>query len=120
MYEAALLSTGASLTAAELLADGQADAAFNCSGGLHHAMRGRASGFCIFDDPVIAINLLLARGLRVAYVDIDAHHGDGVQVAFYDTDRVLTVSMHESGSYLFPGTGFVEEIGGGQGPRASP
>ncbi len=115
MYEAALLSTGASLTAAELLADGRADAAFNCSGGLHHAMRGRASGFCIFDDPVIAINALLGRGLRVAYVDIDAHHGDGVQAAFYDTDRVLTVSMHESGSYLFPGTGFVEEIGEGRG-----
>ena len=115
MYEAALWSTGASLTAAEMLVDGRADVAFNCSGGLHHAMPGRASGFCIFNDPAIAINLLLERGLRVAYVDIDAHHGDGVQLAFYDSDRVLTVSMHESGSYLFPGTGFVEEMGEGRG-----
>ena len=115
MFEAALWSTGASLTAAEMLADGRADVAFNCSGGLHHAMPGRASGFCIFNDPVIAINLLLERGLRVAYVDIDAHHGDGVQLAFYDSDRVLTVSMHESGAYLFPGTGFVEEMGEGRG-----
>ena len=115
MYEAALWSTGASLTAAEMLADGRADVAFNCSGGLHHAMSSRASGFCIFNDPVIAINVLLERGLRVAYVDIDAHHGDGVQSAFYDSDRVLTVSMHESGAYLFPGTGFVEEVGEGRG-----
>ena len=114
MYEAALWSTGASLTAAEMLADGRAEVAFNCSGGLHHAMPGRASGFCIFNDPVIAINLLLERGLRVAYVDIDAHHGDGVQLAFYDSDRVLTVSMHESGAYLFPGTGIVEEMGEAQ------
>ncbi|MDE2860844.1 MAG: acetoin utilization protein AcuC [Chloroflexota bacterium] len=115
MYEAALWSTGASLTGAEMLANGRVDVAFNCSGGLHHAMPGRASGFCIFNDPVIAINALLKRGMRVAYVDIDAHHGDGVQAAFYDSDRVLTVSLHESGSYLFPGTGFVDEMGEGSG-----
>ena len=115
MYEAALWSTGASVTAAEMLADGRVDVAFNCAGGLHHAMPGRASGFCIFNDPVIAINALLERGMRVAYVDIDAHHGDGVQAAFYDSNRVLTVSMHESGSYLFPGTGFVDEMGDGSG-----
>ena len=115
MYEAAVWSTGASLVGADLVATREADVAFNVSGGLHHAMPGRASGFCIFNDPVIAINSLLAMGVRVAYVDIDAHHGDGVQHAFYDTDAVLTISLHESGSFLFPGTGFVEEIGTGKG-----
>ena len=115
MYEAALLSTGASLVAAELVTSGQVEVAFNPAGGLHHAMPDRASGFCIFNDPVIAINAMLAQGLRVAYVDIDAHHGDGVQHAFYETDAVLTISLHESGQYLFPGTGFVSELGTGQG-----
>ena len=85
------------------------------SGGLHHAMPGNASGFCVFNDPVLAIIDLLGRGLRVAYVDIDCHHGDGVQHAFYDTDAVLTISVHESGAYLFPGTGFTEETGSGKG-----
>ncbi|MBI4310709.1 MAG: acetoin utilization protein AcuC [Chloroflexi bacterium] len=115
MYEAALLSTGASLAGAELLVTGKAAVAFSPAGGLHHAMPSNASGFCIFNDPVVAIYALLARGMKVAYVDIDAHHGDGVQCAFYDTDAVLTVSLHESGRYLFPGTGFVEEMGSGKG-----
>lgn len=115
MYEAALLSTGASLTAADLLLAGEVRVAFNSAGGLHHAMPGYASGFCVFNDPVIAIQRFVARGLRVAYVDIDAHHGDGVQHAFYETDAVITVSLHESGHYLFPGTGFVEELGSGRG-----
>ena len=115
MYEASTWSTGASLTAAEMLAEGRVEAAFNCSGGLHHAMPNRASGFCVFNDPVIAIKYLLERGLRVAYVDIDAHHGDGVQHAFYDSDRALTISLHQSGDYLFPGTGFVDEMGAGRG-----
>ena len=115
MYDAACLSTGASLVAAELVADGKVDAAFNISGGLHHAAAGHASGFCVFNDPAVAINYLLGRGMRVAYVDIDAHHGDGVQEAFYEDDRVLTISIHESGRYLFPGTGFVSEIGSGTG-----
>ena len=78
-------------------------------------MPGRASGFCIFNDPVIAIQRLLKEGLRVAYVDIDCHHGDGVQFAFYETDQVLTISLHESGQYLFPGTGSPEETGLGPG-----
>jgi acetoin utilization protein AcuC len=78
-------------------------------------MTGHASGFCVFNDPVIAINALLQRGLRVVYVDIDCHHGDGVQHAFYDTDHVLTISLHEAGTYLFPGTGFPNESGMGQG-----
>ncbi len=115
MYDAAALSTGASLAAAELVADGKADAAFSISGGLHHAAANHASGFCVFNDPALAIHYLLGRGLRVAYVDIDAHHGDGVQEAFFDDDRVLTISVHESGQYLFPGTGFVEELGTGRG-----
>jgi acetoin utilization protein AcuC len=115
MYQAALLSTGASLVAAELVASGQVEVAFNISGGLHHAAAGHASGFCIFNDPVVAINYLLTRGNRVAYVDIDAHHGDGVQDAFYADDRVLTISLHESGRFLFPGTGFTSEIGAGLG-----
>ena len=115
MYDAALLSTGASLVAAELLMNRQVDVAFNISGGLHHAAAGHASGFCIFNDPVIAIKYFLAAGRRVAYVDIDAHHGDGVQEAFFDDDRVLTVSMHESGRFLFPGTGFTGETGAGAG-----
>ncbi len=115
MYDAALLSTGASLVAAELVASQQVDVAFNISGGLHHAAAGHASGFCIFNDPVIAIKYFLEQGKRVAYVDIDAHHGDGVQEAFFDDNRVLTISLHESGRFLFPGTGFTSESGSGEG-----
>lgn len=115
MYESSILAVGGSLKAAELVFKGEVDVAFNCAGGLHHAAADHASGFCIFNDAVIAINYLLAKGLRVAYVDIDAHHADGVQRAFYTTDRVLTVSLHESGRYLFPGTGDVSEIGAGSG-----
>ena len=115
MYDAAALSTGASIVAAELVASKQVDVAFNISGGLHHAAAGRASGFCVFNDPAVAIKYLLGQGLRVAYLDIDAHHGDGVQEAFFDDDRVLTISIHESGQYLFPGTGFVPEVGVGRG-----
>jgi len=115
MYEAALLSTGSSVQAAELVADGTARAAFAPAGGLHHAAAGHASGFCIFNDPVVAINVLRRRGLRVAYVDIDAHHGDGVQAAFYSDDDVMTISMHEGPRWLFPGTGDVRELGAGAG-----
>jgi len=115
MHEASLLTTGASLTAMEEVMRGDARVAVNYSGGLHHAMRGHASGFCIYNDPAIVCGLLADRGLRVAYVDIDAHHGDGVQAAFYDTDRVLTLSLHEDGRTLFPGTGSAEERGTGTG-----
>ena len=115
MYEAAALSTGASMVAAEVLEGKRAGAAFNISGGLHHAASGNAAGFCVFNDPAVAINYLLSKGLRVAYVDIDVHHGDGVQAAFYGCDRVLTISVHESGAFLFPGTGAVEETGSGAG-----
>ena len=85
------------------------------SGGLRrHARASNDSGFCSVTDPAVAIKYLLGLGLRVAYVDIDAHHGDGVQNAFLDDKRVLTISIHESGRYLFPGTGFVNESGSGQ------
>lgn len=115
MYEASLLYTGASLLAADLVVGGQFGCAFSIAGGLHHAHAGAASGFCVFNDPVIVIKRLLQSVDRVAYIDIDAHHGDGVQEAFYGTDRVLTVSFHETGQYLFPGTGFTHEIGQGHG-----
>ena len=115
MYDAAMLSTGGSMRCVELLLDEGHDVAFNVSGGLHHAMPGYAYGFCVFNDPVLAINEMLRRGLRVAYVDIDCHHGDGVQHAFYDTDRVLTISLHETGQFLFPGTGYAQETGTGRG-----
>ncbi len=111
MYEAAALSTGASLLAAELINSRSVDIAFNISGGLHHAMRSSASGFCIFNDPAIAIKYLLDQGKKVAYIDVDAHHGDGVQQAFYNNNNVLTISIHESGQYLFPGTGSSNETG---------
>lgn len=115
MWEASLLYTGASITAAELVLAGEATAAFNISGGLHHAMYSSASGFCVINDCVAAIHRLLEGVEKVAYVDIDAHHGDGVQAAFYSSPRVLTVSIHESGRYLFPGSGFPEEVGEGEG-----
>jgi len=115
VYAGSMLSTGASLQAAELVTSGKTEAAFNIAGGLHHAMPGRASGFCYINDPAVAINYLVGKGLRVAYIDIDAHHGDGVQKIFYETDRVLTISLHEDGHYLFPGTGPPEESGSGGG-----
>ena len=115
MYDAASLSAGATLVAAEMVAERRADVAFSISGGLHHAAPTHASGFCIFNDPAIAIRYFLDRGMRVAYVDVDAHHGDGVQDIFYRDARVLTISIHESGQYLFPGTGFVTESGAGDG-----
>ncbi|HEU0130616.1 MAG TPA: acetoin utilization protein AcuC [Mycobacteriales bacterium] len=120
MHEAAALVTGASVEAAAAVWEGRAQHAVNIAGGLHHAMRDRASGFCVYDDPAVAIAWLLQAGAtRVAYVDVDVHHGDGVQAAFYDDPRVLTVSLHESGSYLFPGTGFPGETGTGDGTGTS-
>jgi acetoin utilization protein AcuC len=114
MHEAGALVAGASIAAAEEVLAGRVDHAFNAAGGLHHAMPSRASGFCVYDDPAIAIAWLLAQGVeRVAYVDVDVHHGDGPQFVFYADPRVLTISLHESGEYLFPGTGFVDERGSG-------
>jgi acetoin utilization protein AcuC len=115
MFEWSRLVAGASLKAAYLVDSGEAAIAFNISGGLHHAHASQASGFCYINDPVLAIKSLVNRGRRVAYIDIDAHHGDGVQEAFYSTDKVLTISLHETGRMLFPGSGFEHEIGAGAG-----
>jgi len=115
LWEWSLLATGASIQSAQVVAEKEADIAFNIAGGLHHAFEARASGFCYVNDPVIVILWLLDRGKRVAYIDIDAHHGDGVQRAFYKTNRVMTISFHENGSFLFPGSGFEHEMGEGEG-----
>ena len=112
VWDVARLIAGGSRLAAQIVGRGEADRAFHFAGGLHHAMHNRASGFCYVNDAVLAILELRSRGLRVAYVDIDAHHGDGVQAAFYDDPDVLTISTHERGERLFPGTGFVREAGG--------
>lgn len=117
MHESAALVTGASIAAVRAVVDGSAGRAFGIAGGLHHAHRDRAAGFCVYNDPAVAIAWALDRlpSARIAYIDIDAHHGDGVQEAFYDDPRVLTVSIHESGRSLYPGTGFPRERGAGAG-----
>jgi acetoin utilization protein AcuC len=115
VYDWSRYSAGASIQAAEIVSGGDADVAFNIAGGLHHAMPDRASGFCYINDAVLAVKRLTALGRRVAYVDVDAHHGDGVEFAFRDVDDVLTVSLHEGGQWLFPGTGFSNETGIGRG-----
>jgi acetoin utilization protein AcuC len=113
MHEASALVVGATVAAARAVWTGAADHAVSVAGGLHHAMPDLASGFCVYNDPAIAIRWLLEEGAtRVAYVDIDVHHGDGVERVFWDDPRVLTISVHESGRYLFPGTGFPEDRGG--------
>ena len=113
MHEAAARLAGGSLLAAQRVLEGSAVHAVNFGGGMHHAARERASGFCIYNDAAIAVQKLLDGGVRkVAYVDVDAHHGDGTQNIFWDDPRVLTVSLHETGLTLFPGTGFANEIGG--------
>jgi acetoin utilization protein AcuC len=113
MHEAARHVVGASLEAARLVWTGEVAHAANIAGGLHHAMPGRASGFCVYNDVAVAIKWLLAQGAeRVAYVDVDVHHGDGVEQVFWDDPRVLTISVHETGQMLFPGTGFAHDLGG--------
>jgi acetoin utilization protein AcuC len=113
MHEAGAAVVGGSVRAAEVVWNGEGEHAFNAAGGLHHAMPDRASGFCVYDDPAIAIAWLLAHGAeRVAYVDVDVHHGDGPQFIFYDDPRVLTCSIHEFSPSFFPGTGDVSERGG--------
>merc|ERR1719356_2160790 len=114
LYEFCARYTGASLEAAEKLVTEQADIAINWAGGLHHAKKSEASGFCYVNDIVLAILELLKYHQRVLYVDIDIHHGDGVEEAFYTTDRVMTVSFHKYGEY-FPGTGDLRDIGAGKG-----
>jgi acetoin utilization protein AcuC len=111
VYAWALLSTAATVEAARLVCEEGYDIAFNLAGGWHHAHRAKAAGFSYVNDAAVAIATMTAAGKRVVYLDLDAHHGDGVQEAFYDTDRVLTISIHESGIYFFPGTGFEQETG---------
>jgi acetoin utilization protein AcuC len=120
MHEASLTVCGMSVAAAKAVWEGRVAHAFNPAGGLHHAMPDRAAGFCIYNDPAFAIDWLLRAGAeRIAYVDVDTHHGDGVQVMYYDDPRVLTISLHESGRSLFPGTGFPNEIGRGDAAGTS-
>ncbi|HMF31554.1 MAG TPA: acetoin utilization protein AcuC [Candidatus Lokiarchaeia archaeon] len=117
MYEASALVAGASVVAAEQVMDETTGIhyCFNPAGGLHHALKSKASGFCIFNDIAVAIAHIKANypGTKVMYIDIDVHHGDGVQWIFYDDPDVLTVDFHESGEFLFPGTGFTSEMGKG-------
>jgi len=113
MHEASAMVVGSSLLAAKQIAAGATKRAASIAGGLHHAMRDRASGFCVYNDTAVAISWLLDNGFdRIAYVDTDVHHGDGVQDAFYDDPRVLTISLHQNPLTLFPGTGFADETGG--------
>jgi acetoin utilization protein AcuC len=116
MHEAAAVVTGGSVAAVRQVMSGEVAHAFNPAGGLHHASRSRASGFCIYDDPAVAAAVAVREfDARVLYVDVDCHHGDGVQWIFYESPEVLTISFHESGRYLFPGTGDVTETGRGKG-----
>jgi acetoin utilization protein AcuC len=115
LYDGAALATGGTLVGARLILSDDVDAAFNPSGGFHHAGPERASGFCYINDVALACMILAEAGKRVLYLDVDVHHGDGVAYAFYDRCDVMTISLHESGRMLFPGTGFEDEIGTGKG-----
>jgi acetoin utilization protein AcuC len=118
MFEASLAVVGASVAAAQAVMDG-AGVAVNLAGGLHHARYEEAAGFCIFNDPAVAIHVLKPKYRRIVYLDIDVHHGDGVQWLYYRDPQVLTISIHESGRFLFPGTGHPDEIGEGEGRGTS-
>jgi acetoin utilization protein AcuC len=115
LHEGTSLVVGASLVAAEAIESGSALHAFSPSGGLHHAHRERASGFCTYNDAAVACRWLKDQGHRVVYIDVDVHHGDGVEGIFQSDPDVLTISLHESGRYLFPGTGFPQDSGVGAG-----
>ncbi len=115
MFEYGAWACGAALTAADLLLAGKADIAFNLLGGFHHAHAEHAGGFCYLNDVALACLKLAGAGKRVVYLDVDAHHGDGVQDFFYDRDDVLKISLHESGKTLYPWGGFENEIGDGRG-----
>ena len=115
LYDYAVLAAGGTLVAAERILAGSADVAFNPSGGFHHAGPERASGFCYINDVALACTILAEAGKRVLYLDVDVHHGDGVAYAFYNRRDVMTISLHENPKLLFPGTGFQNEIGKGEG-----
>lgn len=115
LYEYTVLAAGGTLVAARQILAGDAEIAFNPSGGFHHAGPERASGFCYINDVALACTVLAERGKRVLYLDVDVHHGDGVAYAFYNRSDVMTISFHQDPRTLFPGTGFADEIGTGQG-----
>jgi acetoin utilization protein AcuC len=115
LYDYAVLAAGGTLVAAKLILSSAADTVFNPSGGYHHAGPERASGFCYINDVALACEVLAEQGKRVLYLDVDVHHGDGVAYGFYDRSDVMTISFHENPKTLFPGTGFADEIGEGQG-----
>lgn len=116
MHEASAMLVGGTLTAVDEVMNGRAKYALNLGGGLHHGFQERASGFCVYNDSSVAIQYLQKKfGARVLYIDTDAHHGDGVQASFYDDPNVCTLSIHETGRYLFPGTGSITERGVGAG-----
>lgn len=120
MHEAAARVSGATLAAARAVHSGQAQHGVNIAGGLHHAMPDRASGFCVYNDLAVAIGWLLEQGLtRIAYIDVDVHHGDGVERTFWNDPRVLTISIHEGPKTLFPGTGYPEDTGGPAAPGSA-
>ncbi len=117
MHEVSALIVGATMTAVDRVASGELTRGFSPGGGLHHAHRDRSAGFCVYNDCVVAISRAIRThpGLRVAYLDVDAHHGDGVEEAFYERADVLTISIHESGRFLYPGTGTINSSGEGPG-----
>ena len=115
LYDYAVLAAGGTLLAAKLILSGSADVGFNPSGGYHHAGPECASGFCYINDVALACTVLADAGRKVLYLDVDVHHGDGVANAFYDRRDVMTISLHENPAALFPGTGFANEIGTGEG-----
>ncbi len=115
LYEGAVLAAGGTLVGVKLLLSGEADVAFNPSGGFHHAGPECASGFCYINDVALACLVLAEAGKRVLYLDVDVHHGDGVAYAFYDRRDVMTISLHQDPRTLFPGTGFADETGSGEG-----
>ncbi len=120
MHEASALAVGATVDCARAVWEGRAQHAVNIAGGLHHAMPSRAAGFCVYNDAAVGIRDLLAAGAeRVAYIDVDVHHGDGVETVFWDDPRVLTVSLHQSGRTLFPGTGSPGDTGGSAAPDSA-
>jgi acetoin utilization protein AcuC len=120
MHDASSMVTGGTVEGTRMVMRGEADHAFNPAGGLHHAQRAKASGFSIYNDSAVAAAVAISEfGARVFYVDFDCHHGDGVQWIFYGDPRVFTLSFHESGRYLFPGTGFPDELGIGEGEGTS-
>jgi acetoin utilization protein AcuC len=120
MHGAAAHIVGASVEAARQVWTGASVHAANITGGLHHAMPGKSSGFCIYNDVAVAIRWLLDHGAqKIAYVDVDVHHGDGVERVFWDDPRVMTISLHETGQMLFPGTGFPQDTGGRDAPGSA-